>query len=334
MGSRKLEDPRRLGQTDIAVSPIGLGCWQFSQGKGFTGSVWAVLDQTQIDDVVRAALAGGITWFDTAAAYGHGESERGLSTALRRCAVRPGEVTVATKWLPILRTAADISRTIDRRLDCLQGYPVDLHQVHLPWSVSSIAAQMREMAKLVRECKIRSVGVSNFSGAQMKEAHAALAAEGLPLASNQILINLLDRRMESNGVLQTARDLGVTLIAYSPLAQGVLTGRFHDDPRAVAALPRGRRSRLVPASRSHSPAALARSAPLLEGLRSIGAAHGATTAQVALAWLLRYYGETVVAIPGATRAQQAAENAGAMQFDLTDDELAHIDTLSRGAARF
>ena len=135
-------------------------------------------------------------------------------------------------------------------------------------------------------------------------------------------------------MLQTARRLGVTLIAYSPLAQGVLTGRFHDDPLAVAALPRGRRSRLVPASRSHSPAALARSAPLIEGLRAVGAAHGATAAQVALAWLVHYYGDTVVAIPGATRPQQAAENAGGMQLDLTNEELAHIDTLSRSVARF
>jgi aryl-alcohol dehydrogenase-like predicted oxidoreductase len=331
--AHRLGNPRRLGQTDIELSPIGLGCWQFSQGKGFTGSVWAVLDQPQIDAVVRSALHGGITWFDTAAAYGNGQSERALSTALRRCAVWPGEVVVATKWLPILRTAANISKTVDLRLDCLQGYPIDLHQVHLPWSVSSIAAQMREMAKLVREGKIRSVGVSNFSALQMKGAHAALAAEGLSLASNQILINLLDRRSERNGVVQTARELGVTLIAYSPLAQGVLTGRFHDDPHAVAALPRGRRSRLVPASRSHSPAALARSAPLIEGLRAIGAAYGATAAQVALAWLLGYYGDTVVAIPGASRPEQAAENAKAMQLELTQAELAHIDALSRAAAR-
>ena len=327
-------DPRRLGQTDIELSPIGLGCWQFSQGKGFTGSVWAVLDQPQVDSVVRAALDGGVTWFDTAAAYGNGQSERALSTALRRCAVRPGEVTIATKWLPILKTAANTARTIDVRLDCLQGYPIDLHQVHLPWSVSSIAAQMRQMGELVREGKIRSVGVSNFSATQMRGAHAALSAQGLPLASNQVLLNLLDRRVECNGVLQVARELGVTLIAYSPLAQGVLTGRFHADPQAVLALPRGRRSRLVPASRAHSAAALARSAPLIDGLRTIGAAHGATVAQVALAWLLAYYGGTAVAIPGATRVEQAGENARAMELELTKRELTRIDNLSRVAARF
>jgi len=327
-------EPRRLGQTDIELSPIGLGCWQFSQGKGFTGSVWAVLDQAQVDSVVRSALDGGVTWFDTAAAYGNGQSERALSTALRGCGVRPAEVTVATKWLPILKTAANISRTIDQRLDCLQGYPIDLHQVHLPWSVSSIAAQMRQMAGLVRQGKIRSVGVSNFSAIQMRGAHAALAAQGLPLASNQVLMSLLDRRVERNGVLQAARELGVTLIAYSPLAQGVLTGRFHDDPQAVLALPRGRRSRFVPASRAHSAAALARSAPLIDLLRTIGTAHSATVAQVALAWLLAYYGKTVVAIPGATRPQQAGENARSMELDLTDHEMAQIDALSRIAARF
>ena len=324
---------RRLGQTDIELSPIGLGCWQFSQGKGFTGSVWAVLDQAQIDAVVRAALDGGVTWFDTAEAYGNGQSERALCAALQDLGVRPGGVVVATKWMPIMRTAANIPKTIETRRSCLQDYPIDLYQVHLPWSFSSIAAQMRQMAKLVRDGKCGSVGVSNFSARQMEGAAAALAAEGLPLASNQVPISLLDRRIERNGVLQTAKRLGVTLIAYSPLAQGVLTGRFHDDPQHVRNLPRGRRSRLVPASRAHSPAALARSAPLIEELRAIGAAYGATVAQVSLAWLITHYGDTVVAIPGATRPAQAGENATAMELSLTDRELARIDELSLAVAR-
>jgi aryl-alcohol dehydrogenase-like predicted oxidoreductase len=215
---------RRLGLTDIELSPIGQGCWQFAQGKGFTGSVWATLDQNQIDAVVRASLEGGVTWFDTAEVYGGGQSERALSTALNHLGVTPGEVVIATKWLPIPRTAHNITRTIERRLSALQGYPIDLYQVHQPWSFSSIAAQMRAMARLVQEQKIRCVGVSNFSAEQMRTANAALAAEGIPLASNQVSISLLDRRIETNGVLQMAKRLGVSLIAYSPLAQGVLTG--------------------------------------------------------------------------------------------------------------
>jgi aryl-alcohol dehydrogenase-like predicted oxidoreductase len=324
---------RKLGKTDIEISPIGLGCWQFSQGKGLTGSMWAVLDQGTIDAIVRKALERGINWFDTAEAYGNGQSERTLSTALHGLKVQPGEVVVATKWMPLLRTAANIPRTIDTRLCCLQGYPIDLYQVHLPWSFSSIPAQMREMGKLLRNGKVRAIGVSNFSAAQMLKASAALRAEGLVLASNQVLINLLDRRIESNGILDAAKRLGITLIAYSPLAQGLLSGKYHENPELTESLPAGRRSRFSPASKGFTPESLARTGPLVEELRRISAAHGATIAQIALAWLVSYYGDAVVAIPGASRPEQAVECAAAMDLQLTSAELARIGEISARVAR-
>ena len=324
---------RRLGKTDIEVTPIGLGCWQFSQGKGLTGSMWAVLDQGTIDAVVGKALEGGINWFDTAEAYGNGASERSLSNALRSRNVLPGQIVIATKWLPIPRTARNIPRTISRRLGCLQGYPIDLYQVHFPGSFSPIPAQMKEMARLLRAGKIRSIGISNFSARRMEKAAGALHAEGMVLASNQVLISLLDRRIEHNGVLQAARRLGVTLIAYSPLAQGILTGRFHENPALTGNLPAGRRSRLSPASKAFSRESLARTAPLVEALREIGKSHGVSASQVALAWVVSYYGDTVVAIPGATRPEQAAESAAAMDLRLTEKELARIEELSARVAR-
>jgi aryl-alcohol dehydrogenase-like predicted oxidoreductase len=242
-------------------------------------------------------------------------------------------VVVATKWLPILKPARDVRRNIDTRIACLAPYPVDLYQVHIPFSRSSVAAQMREMAALVRAGKARAIGVSNFSAKRMAQAGTTLQAEGLPLASNQVRINLLDRGIETNGVLDLAREHRVTLIAYSPLAQGILTGRFHDDPSQVQTLSRGRRSRLSGSGRSLTPEGLARTAPLIAELRAVADKHRATPGLVALAWLVTYYGEAVVAIPGASKPEHAAEAAGAMHLRLTAAEIESIDHLSAAIAR-
>lgn len=315
---------RRLGATDIEITPIGLGCMQFAT-RGMTSALYAdVGGQEEITAIVKTALSGGITWFDTAEMYGRGESERALTTALRQCGVSPGDVRIATKWLPGFRTARSIRRTIGDRVAALQGFPIDLHQIHSPASLSPIAKQMREMARLVRDGTIASVGVSNFSAQQMAKAYDALKAEGIPLASNQVQISLLHRAIETNGVLDTARRLGITLIAYSPLRSGLLTGRFHDDPKQVTSLSRVRR-----VFGSYDRKTLTRTAPLIDELRAIGKAYGTTPGQVALNWLVTYYGETVVAIPGASKPRQAEENAGAMGFCLTAKEVERLDELSR-----
>ena len=326
-------DMRDLGRSGLKITPIGLGCWQMQQGKGMTGMMWSVLDQETMDAIVAAALEGGISWYDTAEAYGKGASERALAAGLQRAGVEPGGVVVATKWLPILKPASDIRGNIDERTECLAPYPVDLFQVHIPWSRSTVAAQMREMAALVRAGKARAIGVSNFSAKKMAQAGAALQAEGLPLASNQVRINLLERGIETNGVLDLAREHRVTLIAYSPLAQGVLTGKFHDDPSQVKTLSWGRRSPLGGSGKFLTPEGLTRTAPLIDELRAVGENHGATPAQVALAWLITYYGEAVVAIPGASRPEHAAESAAAMNVQLSAAEVDRIDRLSAAIAR-
>ncbi|HYH97953.1 aldo/keto reductase [Hyalangium sp.] len=315
---------RRLGRSDIQISVVGLGCWQFSEGFGIVGGWWEALPAETVQEIIEASLRGGINWFDTAEAYGKGRSERALAAALTRLGKKPGDVVVATKWLPLMRTASSIVKTIDQRLECLSPFAIDLHQIHQPFALATVEAQAQAMAELVQAGKIRTVGVSNFSAKRMRAAHAALARRGIPLVANQMPYSLLDRRIESNGVLAAAKELGITLIAYSPLAQGLLSGKFHDDPSLIRKSPGPRK--FLPNFRAKG---LERSRPLVEELRKIGAAHGATASQVALNWLAHFHGDTVVVIPGATKQRHAEENVGSMGFTLSQDELRRIDELSR-----
>lgn len=315
---------RRLGRADAEVSSIGLGCWQFSEGAGLAGSFWPVLPQDRVSEIVACSLAGGITWFDTAQAYGNGRSEQALARALTQAGKKPGEVFIATKWMPLFRTAASIRATIGERLARLSPFPIDLYQVHNPWGLSSVEAEMNAFADLISAGQIRFAGVSNFNERQMRRAHAALKARGLPLASNQVKYNLLDRRIERNGVLSAAKELGVTIIAYSPLEQGILSGKFHRDPSLLAKV-RGSR-RFMPAFRKSR---LPRTQPLIDELERIAKAHGVSCTQVALAWLISFNGDAVVAIPGASKVSQAEENVAAMRLSLSRAELDRLDDVSR-----
>jgi aryl-alcohol dehydrogenase-like predicted oxidoreductase len=315
---------RALGGTEIRISPIGLGCWQLSGGAAMAGRYWPPMTQQTVDDIVRASLEGGVDWFDTAEAYGAGRSEEALAAALGAAGRENGSVVIATKWYPLGRTARSIRKTLKDRLTHLAPYGIDLHQIHIGLgSLSSKRAQVEAMARLAEEGRIRAVGVSNFSARATRLAARVLGRHGLPLASNQVRYNLLDRRIERNGVLQAARETGATIIAYSPLAQGILTGRFHEDPGAARRL--GLPRRWMPAFR---PGGLRRSAPIVRALVSIARERGVTAAQVALRWIVQVHGEMVVAIPGASNAHQARDNAGALDFELSEQEVAELDRVS------
>ncbi len=310
---------RRLGQTDIEVTPIGLGVMQFSGGGGWFGKLFPVLPENEKNAIVVTALEGGINWFDTAELYGFGTSEQGLSSALKSVGKENGEVIVATKWMPILRSARNIANTIHERIRHLDGYNIDLYMVHQPWSFSSIEAQMGAMADLVDAGQIRSVGISNFNAQQMQRAHAALEKRGLPLAVNQMEYSLLNRKIESNGVMATAKELGVTITAYTPLGYGLLTGKYHKNP---ALFDQSRRGFMLKRK-------FEQSRPVVEALEEIAKDYDATPGQVALNWVIHFQGETVVTIPGATKVDHARQSAGAMKFQLSNAELSRLDQLSR-----
>jgi aryl-alcohol dehydrogenase-like predicted oxidoreductase len=294
----------------------------FSGGGGLIGRAFPIIPQEGKNAIVKAALDGGINWFDTAELYGAGLSERSLAEALKAIGKSDDEVVIATKWFPLFRTARNIPRTILDRIKYLDGYSIDLYQVHQPIGFSSPEAEMDAMADLVETGKIRSVGVSNFNPEQMRRAHKALEKRGLPLAANQVHYSLLHRDIERDGTLETAKELGVAIIAYTPLAWGLLSGKYHKNLELIKQKPFYSRRRIE----RH----LESSTPLIAALEEIAEKHNATPAQVALNWLIHFNGETVVAIPGAKKAHQAEESAGTMHFRLTDDEMAQIDELSSG----
>jgi aryl-alcohol dehydrogenase-like predicted oxidoreductase len=320
-GTSSAAPKRRLGRTDIEITPIGLGTWQFAQGKGFDRFVYECLPPDITDGIIKTALDGGINWFDTAEAYGWGRSEQCLARSLQAAGAKDEDVVIATKWMPAMRTAASIGKTIVTRRRCLKPYSISLLQVHQPIALSSVEAQMDGMADVVELGLIKSVGISNFSESWMRRADAQLECRGLTLASNQVKVSLLNRRIETNGVLKAAKDLGATIIAWSPLEMGVLTGKFHKDPSLLEARPIGRR--IVMRMQ------MKRSEELIKALEDIAEANGVSAAVVALSWLVNYYGDTVVAIPGATKVTQAEQNVTANELKLSSSEMSRIDELSK-----
>jgi aryl-alcohol dehydrogenase-like predicted oxidoreductase len=312
---------RPLGKTGILVTPIGLGVMELAGGGGLIGHMFPVIPQEEKDAIIKAALDGGINWFDTAEMYGAGVSEQSLANGLKAAGKLDKDIVIATKWQPFLRTAGNIPHSIEDRLRFLSPFSISNFMVHQPYSFSSPEAEMNAMADLVEAGKIRSVGVSNFNPTRMRRAQAALAKRGLPLACNQMRYSLLHREIEVNGVLDTARELGVTITAYTPIERGLLSGKYHKDPALLEQLSGFRKASIM---RNFE-----RVRPLIDAMDGMAAKYEATISQVALNWVVNFHGEIIVTIPGATKVKQAEEAAGAMKFKLTDEEMSRLDEVSR-----
>jgi aryl-alcohol dehydrogenase-like predicted oxidoreductase len=183
---------------------------------------------------------------------------------------------------------------------------------------------MEAMAKLVQAKKIKHVGVSNFSAKQMRSAWETLQKQGINLLSNQVPYSLLNRKIETNGIMETAKELGITIIAYSPLAQGLVTGKFHDNPELLKNIGWRKHSSLF------KPKGLEKSLPVAQLVKKLALKYDATPSQLALNWLINFHGDTVVAIPGATKAKHAEENPGAMRFRLSQEDMLLLDEVSKG----
>lgn len=307
-----------LGQTGLRVTPLAFGTWAWGDA-GYWG-YGERYGPAEVVDAFSAALAGGVRFFDSAEVYGHGASERVLGALARRA----GEpLVLATKFAPLAGRGGvrALPGALAGSLRRLGVRSVDLYQVH--WAdraEAPIEALMGALADAARRGFVRAVGVSNFTASELREAHAALARAGVPLATQQVRYSALDRGPERDGVLAACAELGVTLLAYSPLAQGILAGAYTAD----RAPPPPRASRP-----DFAPERLRAVAPLVALLRAIGDAHGGRgPEQVALNWLRAKPG--VIPVVGATSGEQARRVAASLEWSLTDDEVARIDALSAG----
>jgi aryl-alcohol dehydrogenase-like predicted oxidoreductase len=307
---------RQLGQTDMRITPIGFGTWAI--GGGDWAFAWGPQDDEESIAAIRHALDRGINWIDTAAVYGLGHAEEVVAEALRGRSERPYVFTKCSRvWdeqgnISSNLKAQSIRREVEASLRRLETDVIDLYQVHWPNPDPDIEEGWRTMAALQAEGKVRYIGVSNFSVAQMRRAQAIA-----PIASLQPPYSLLNRGIEDE-ILPYCAEQHIGVIVYSPMMSGLLTGAMTRE--RIANLPQDDWRRNHPEFQEPR---LSRNLELVERLRAIGQRHGRTPGEVAIAWTLRRP-EVTGAIVGARRPAQVDGIIGAAEFRLSDDELAEI----------
>jgi aryl-alcohol dehydrogenase-like predicted oxidoreductase len=308
----------KLGQNGPVVTPLCIGTWAW--GDKLFWNYGNNYGSEQLQEAFSAALELDVTFFDTAEVYGLGLSEKFLGQFMQKT---EKQVQVATKFgpFPWRFTGQSVADALTDSLKRLQLQRVTLYQVHWPFTfLMSQETLMNALADEVQRGRIGAIGVSNYSAQQMREAHQILAARGVPLAVNQVRYSLLTRQVESNGIVDTARELGITILAYSPLAQGLLTGKYTANNSQT---PQDAR-RIDP---RFSQEGLQKIEPVISVLRQLGEKHGRTPAQVALNWLIAQ--GNVIPIAGAKTAEHVRQNAGTLGWQLTDDEIKQLEEVSR-----
>ncbi len=316
MTTPKASDRITLAGTDVEIPPLGVGTWAWGDK-----STWGMggYDTTFTVDTIReawqACLEAGIGFFDTAEVYGSGESERIIGRLLAEDPSQRGRVVIASKFMPSpwkLNVTAALVSAARASTERLGVDTIDLYQIHGPISLRSKGALADALAAAHAEGLVRAVGVSNYSEKETRAIDAALRERGLRLASNQVEMSLLRRMPETVGLLDCCRELGVAVLAYSPIGQGRLTGKYSANHPP-------------PANRSFSDHPMEDVDAIVAALRRIGDAHGRTPSQVALAWLIA---KGTVPIPGAKNRTQAEDNAGALGWAMTADEVAALDAVA------
>ncbi len=301
-------EANKLSVRNIHLPTLGIGTWAW--GDSLFWGYGSDYGEKEVQNAFDAALAGGAAFFDTAEVYGLGKSEKLLGKFLKQT-TQP--VQIATKYFPLpwRFNSSAVADALTASLERLGVEQVALYQVHMPFDFfMGQSTLMKALAQEVKRGRILTVGVSNYSASQMQQAYDLLAQYDVPLAVNQVRYSLLTRKIERNGILETARKLGVTILAYSPLDQGLLTGKYTSNKEVTGA------RKLDP---KFSASGLKKIEPLINQLQQLGEKYQKTTVQVALNWLMAQ--GNVIPIPGAKNARQAIENAGAMGWQLSDEDV-------------
>ncbi len=295
-----------LGTTEVRVSPMGVGTNSWTGGAG--------ADRVA---TFNAFMDAGITLFDSAEIYTATASESTIGECIRAAGRTP---TIVTKFFPFpwRLDKGRLTAALRRSLARLQVPRVDVYLLHFPWPPVPLETWVDALADAVQAGLTRSVGVSNCDARQVRRAHAVLKARGVPLACNEIELSLLRPAAVRTGLLDVCKDLGVTVIAYRPIAQGMLTGKYSEQNP-----PSGVRVAL------YSKGTLRKLRPLLASLRAVGGRHGKSPGQAAINWIIC---KGAVPIPGAKNLKQAEENAGAMGWRLTAAEVEELDAASEAVA--
>ena len=321
-----------LGRSGLYVSELCFGTMTFGGGEG----MWQVVGKVQQDEadaLVKAALDGGINFFDTANVYSEGQSEQILGQALRNLGIARDQVTIATKVYGRMGqgpNAAGASRghilyEVERSLERLQLDFIDLYQIHGFDPTTPIEETIDALDQLVRRGLVRYIGLSNWAAWQVAKAVGISERRGLARpVSLQAYYTLAGRDLERE-IVPMLKSEGVGLMVWSPLAGGLLSGKYHKGEEQSAD---GRRANF-----DFPPVDRDRAWPIIDALREIADAKGSSVPQVALAWLLHQPAVSSVII-GARRPEQLAENLGAVEVELTDEERARLDELSRLPAEY
>ncbi len=286
----------------MKVSRITLGSWQFGS------QAWGLKDEETIRQIVQTAIINGVNFIDTAEVYGDGFSEEIIGSIIKELGIRD-DVVIATKVAPSHLKFKDVIKSLNKSLERLKTNYIDLYQIHWPNMYIPVKETINALEKLADEGKIKYIGLSNFPACLAEEA--VYSAKRHEIISNQVRYNLVQREIEES-ILPKMRELGIVILAYSPLGKGLLTGKYD-------------LNNLPPENdfRSKDPLFMnkdnmAQIMKLINKLRELGEKYGKNPAQVAINWLLKH--EDVFPIIGAKNPDHVLSNVGSVGWRLSEDD--------------